>query len=123
MVVCTMRPPFPNLTFFLDAAGRSHSKETPIVFSAVAIVAKAVDEVRESLLIVTKGSLVKWSKSEASHEAARAIFRLLAKRQLFWVVRIIWKNTPEWDHYFEDGNQLYEKCVKNAQRPHHMRNQ
>lgn len=116
MVVCTMRPPFPNLTFFLDAAGRySHSKEMPIVFSAVAIMAKDVDKVRKSLLIVTKGSLVKWSKSEGNHEVARAIFRLLAKRQLFWIVRIIWKNTPEWDRYFEDGNQLYEKCVKNAQ--------
>ena len=111
-----MKHRFPDLTFFLDVAGRySHSKETPIVISAVAVETKAVDGVRESLYHVTKGSSVKWSESGTDHDVARAIFRLLVKRQLFWVVRTIWKDTPEWDRYFSDGNKLYEKGVKNAQ--------
>ena len=111
-----MKPQFPDLTFFLDAAGRySHSKETPIVFSAVGMKTKNVDEVRKSLMAATKGNCLKWSESEGNHEMAKAIFRILAKRQLLWIARIICKNTPEWDRYFEDGQKLYDKCVKNAQ--------
>lgn len=113
-----MKSRFPDLTFFLDVGGRySHSKETPIVFAAVAVETKAVDEVRESLLAAVKGSLDKWAKSQSGHEGAKSIFRLLAKRQLYWVVRIIWKDTPEWDRYFTAGQQLYDKGVKSAQEP------
>lgn len=116
IVILAMKSRFPDLTFFLDAAGRySHSRETPIVFSAVGIQTKNVDEVRESLLAATESKLVKWSKSEGNHDTAKAIFRLLAKRKLLWIARIIWKKSPDWDRYFEDGDELYEKCVKNAQ--------
>lgn len=111
-----MKPQFPNLTFFLDAAGRySHSKEAPIVFSVVGMQTKNVEEIRDSILAATDGNRAKWSESKGNHETAKAIFRIVAKRQLFWIARIIWKNTPEWDRYFEDGQKLYEKCVKNAQ--------
>jgi len=111
-----MKSRFPDLTFFFDAAGRySHSKQTPIVICAVSIETNSVDEVRESLLNVTKGSSVKWSRSDGNHDGARAIFRLLVKRQLFWLVRIIWKDTPEWERYFATGNELYKTGVQKAQ--------
>jgi hypothetical protein len=111
-----MKSRFPDLTIFLDAAGRySHSKETPIVFCAVGMQTKKVHEVREHFLKAIDGNLVKWSDSEGNLETAKAVFRLLTEQRLVWIAQIIWKNTPEWDCYFEDGNTLYEKCVKNAQ--------
>lgn len=85
------------------------------MFAAVAVETKAVEGLRASLLSVTKGHLAKWSTDNFHVGTARAIFRLLAKRQLFWLVRVIWKNTPEWDSYFEAGERLYQKAVKNAQ--------
>lgn len=111
-----MNSRFPDLTFLLDAAGRySHSKETPLVFSAVAIQTKAISELRTSLLTVTKGNLAKWSEGKMYPDTVKAIFRLLAKRQLYWTVWIIWKSTAEWDRYFQAGEELYQKVVKNAQ--------
>ncbi|MGQ0555427.1 MAG: hypothetical protein ACT4PN_05720 [Nitrospiraceae bacterium] len=111
-----MKSRFPDLTFFLDAAGRySHSKETPIVFGAVGMQTKNVHAIRECLLKATGGSLVKWSNSEGNAETAKAIFRLLAERRVIWTAQILWKNTPEWDSYFKEGKRLYEMCVKKAQ--------
>ena len=111
-----MKTRFPDLTLFLDAGGRySHSKDVPIVFAGVAIKTKTVDAVREALLAATKGHIFKWSKSNQARESAKIIFRILGKGQVCGVVRIIWKNTAEWDRYFEDGQRLYEKGVKRAQ--------
>ena len=47
---------------------------------------------------------------------AKAIFRIVAKRQLFSICHHL-KGSKDlrWDRYFEDGKKLYEKCVKNAQ--------
>lgn len=111
-----MKSRFPDLTFFLDAAGRySHSKETPIVFCAVGMQTKNVQGIRECLLKATDEKPVKWSDSEGNAKTANAIFRLLAERKVIWTAHIIWKNTPEWDRYFEEGDRLYKKCVNSAQ--------
>lgn len=88
------------------------------MFCAVGMQTKHVHEVREHLLTATDGNLVKWSDSEGNPETAKgvfSVFSLLVTRRVMWLAHIIWKNTPEWDRYFEDGNTLYEKCVKNAQ--------
>jgi hypothetical protein len=46
MVVQPLKPLFPDLTFFLDAAGRySHWKDTPIVFAAVAVETTAIEAI------------------------------------------------------------------------------
>jgi hypothetical protein len=108
---------FPKLTIFIDAAGRySHSKDLPIVFAGFALETRAVSEVREALLTATDGSLCKWSKGNNVKECANRIFRLLSKRQLIGVVRIVWKNTDEWDRYFVEGQRLYEKAVRQVSR-------
>lgn len=108
---------FPDLTLFIDAGGRySHSKEVPIVFAGVAIETRAVGEIRESLLMAAKGPLCKWSDGENTRRCASIVFRLLAKRQLLCIVRIVWKNTAEWDQYFAEGLRLYDLAVKAAQR-------
>lgn len=111
-----MKSRFPDLTFFLDAAGRySHTKETPIVLCAVGMQTKNVQEIRKCLLKATDGKLVKWSDSEGNAETTHDIFRLLVERKVIWTAQIIWKSTPEWDHYFEEGDRLYKKCVNIAQ--------
>lgn len=97
---------FPDLTFFIDAGGRySHSKEVPIVFAGIAVAAKDVNEIQDSLLTAANGPLCKWSNGEETKEYARVIFRFLSKRQLIGVVRTVWKNTPEWDKYFNKGER------------------
>ena len=108
---------FPNLTLLIDAGGRySHSKDVPIVFAGVVLETRAVDEVRKALLTTTGGSLCKWSDGNNIKECANRIFRLVAKRQLLGVVRIIWKNTDEWDRYFEEGQRLYQKAARLVNR-------
>jgi hypothetical protein len=105
-----MRTSFPNITCFLDAAGRySHSKEAPLVFAAVGMWSSEVDEVRESLIAATKSEPRKWSDTKQDAKHAKAVFRLIAKRQLYGVVHIIWKNTEKWDRYHEDGQTIYNK--------------
>lgn len=109
---------FPDLTFFIDAGGRySHSKEVPIVFAGLVVETQDVNEIRDSLLMAANGPLCKWSNVKETKECARVIFRLLCERQMIGVVRIVWKNTPEWDQYFIEGQCLYEKAVQKAQKP------
>jgi len=109
---------FPNLTFFIDVGGRySHEKEVPIVFAGVAMETGVVSEIRESLLAAAKGPLCKWSDGRRSKESAAVIFRMLSKRQLLAVVRTVWKNTPEWDQYFIEGERLYDIEITKYQRP------
>lgn len=91
-------------------------KDVPIVFAGIAIESKAVEEIRESLLTSASGSLCKWSDEQQTRESVSTIFRLLGKRQLLAVVRIVWKDTDEWDRYFAEGQRLYEKGVRLAQR-------
>jgi len=108
---------FPDLTFFIDAGGRySHSKEVPIVFAGLAVETRHVNEIRDSLLTAANSPLCKWSNGKETKECARVIFRLLCKRQLIGVVRIVWKNTPEWDAYFVEGQRLYQIAIRKAQR-------
>lgn len=108
---------FPHLTLFIDAAGRySHSKAVPIVFAGIVVETKAVNEIRESLLTAAAGHLYKWSNGVETQKCASTVFRLIAKRRLLFVVRIVWKNTPEWDEYFLQGQRLYETGVRKEQR-------
>src|SRR5262249_36203050 len=93
----------------------SHSKEAPLVFAAVGMWSSAVDEVRESLLTAMKSEPRKWSDSEDAAEQVKAAFRLIAKRQLYGIVHIIWKDTEKWDLYLQNGQAIYDKGVKNAQ--------
>jgi hypothetical protein len=111
-----MKTKFPNITCFLDAAGRySHSKKVPLVFAAVGMWSAAVDEIRESLTTVMKFEPRKWSDQRQNVENVKALFRLIAKRQLYGTVHIIWKDTEKWDLYHKDGQAIYEKGVKSAQ--------
>lgn len=113
-----MKSKFPDITCFLDVSGRySHSKEAPLVFAAVGMWSSAVDEVRESLLTTMKSETRKWSDSGDDAEHVKAAFRLIAKRQLYGMVHIIWKDTEEWDLYHQNGQAIYDKGVKNAQEP------
>lgn len=113
----TMPNRFPELSFFLDASGRfSADKSLPIVIGGIAVENSEVDSLRESLLTVTKGSRInKWSEAEKDIDLARAIFRLMVKRQITGVVQIIRKNSCEWDQYWKTGQKLYDKGVKKAQ--------
>ncbi|MDE3051314.1 MAG: hypothetical protein KGJ48_15615, partial [Nitrospirota bacterium] len=77
----------------------------------------AVDEVRESLLTAMKSEPRKWSDSGDDAEHVKAAFRLIAKRQLYGIVHIIWKDTEKWDLYHQNGQAIYDKGVKNAQEP------
>lgn len=109
---------FPELTFLLDASGRfSADKRLPIVIGGIAVKTSDVDSLREGLLTVTKGSQInKWSEAEKDIDAAKAIFRLMVKRQITGVVQIIRKHSCEWDQYWEAGQKLYDKGVKKAQK-------
>lgn len=106
-----------NITCFLDAAGRySHSKDLPLVVAAVGMWSSAVDEVRESLRAAMKSEPIKWSDPKQDAEHVKAVFRLIAKRQLYGVIHIIWKDTEKWDLYHKDGQTIYDTGVKNAQQ-------
>lgn len=112
-----MKSRFPDLTLFIDAAGRySHSKEAPIVFGGVAVETRDVNEIRDSLLAAANCPLNKWSNGKDTKKCAEVIFRLLGKRQLLGFVRVVSKNTPEWDTYFVEGRRLYEIAIRKAQR-------
>ena len=111
-----MNTKFPDMTCFLDVSGRySHSKEAPLVFAAVGMWSSAVDEVRESLLTAMKSEPRKWSDSGDDADHVKAAVRLIAKRQLYGIVHIIWKDTEKWDLYHQTGQAIYDKGVKNAQ--------
>ena len=111
-----MRKHFPGVTCFLDAGGRySHSKDAPLVFAGVGIWSSAVDRVREALLASVPSGLCKWSESEGDVNIPKAIFRLMAKRQLYGSVNVIWKTGPAWDRYHQAGQLIYEKGAKKAQ--------
>lgn len=111
-----MNPKFPGITCFLDASGRySHSKDTPLVFAGVAMWSSTVDRVREALLASTSSGLCKWSQSGDNPNIPKAIFRLMAKRQLYGSVNVIWKTGSAWDRYHQTGRAIYEKGAKKAQ--------
>lgn len=105
---------FPNITCFLDAAGRySHNENTPLVFAAIGMRSSDVDRARDALIACTPFGIKKWSKDDGT--TAKAIFRLIGKRQLYGAVNIIWKNTPAWERYHKTGQEIYAKGVKNSQ--------
>lgn len=107
---------FPDVTCFLDAGGRySHSKDAPLVFAGVGMWSSAVDRVREALLASVPSGLRKWSETEGDVNISKAIFRLMAKRQLYGSVNVIWKTGPAWDRYHQAGQVIYEKGAKKAQ--------
>lgn len=111
-----MTQKFPDITCFLDVAGRySHTKDTPLVLAAIGMWSSAVDAVRDSLTTIIKSDFGKWSNPTKDAEIEKAIFRLIAKRQLYGHVEIIWKESPEWEVYHEEGQQIYEKGVRNSQ--------
>lgn len=111
-----MNQKFPDITCFLDAGGRySHSKDRPLVFAGVAIWSSAVDCVREALIASSSAGLCKWSESEDNPNIPKAIFRLMAKRQLYGAVNVIWKTGSSWDRYHQTGQAIYEKGAKKAQ--------
>lgn len=107
---------FPGVTCFFDAGGRySHSKDAPLVFAGVGMWSSAVDRIREALLASVPSGLRKWSDSENDANIAKAIFRLMAKRQLYGSVNVIWKTGPAWERYHQTGQVIYEKGAKKAQ--------
>ena len=109
-----MRHKFPNITCFLDAAGRySHNENAPLVFSAIGMWSSDVDRVREALIASTPFGIKKWSNDDGN--TAKSIFRLISKRQLYGSVNIIWKNTTAWELYHKIGQEIYDKGVKNSQ--------
>src|SRR2546422_11777948 len=107
---------FPDLTFFLDASGRFIRKANdPIVLGGIAIKTSEVESVRESFLATTHGQPKKWSNSADDVESAKVIAKFMAKRQMTGQVWIVRKHSPEWDKYWEVGEQIYNTGVKNAQ--------
>ena len=107
---------FPDITCFVDVAGRySYSKHTPLVCAAVGMWTSEVNEIRESLITVLKSDFQKWSDSKNDPQTVKAIFRLIAKRQLYAFVNIIWKSSVEWEAYHQDGQRIYAKGVQKAQ--------
>jgi hypothetical protein len=111
-----MTQKFPDITCFLDVAGRySRNKDMPLVFAAIGMWSSSVDEVRDSLTTIIKSGFGKWSDSNKDPKSAKAIFRLIVKRQLYGHVEIIWKESPAWDVFQEEGNQIHAKGVINAQ--------
>jgi hypothetical protein len=113
-----MTQKFSDITCFLDVAGRySQTKDMPLVFAAIGMWSSEVDAVRDSLTTVLKSDFGKWSDSTKAAENAKAVFRLIVKRQLCGRIEIIWKESPEWKVFQEEGQQIYEKGVKNAQEP------
>jgi hypothetical protein len=100
----------------MDVAGRySHSKDTPLVFAAVGMRSSAVSMIRESLIASAGAGLRKWSNPSGNAESAKAVFRLIAKRQLYGAVNIIWKTSPAWDRYHDTGQELYDEGVRRSQ--------
>lgn len=111
-----MTQKFPDITCFLDVAGRySHTKDTPLVFAAIGMWSSEVDAVRDSLSTILKSDFGKWSDSTKDPENAKAVFRLIAKRQLCGRIEIIWKESPEWKVYHDEGQQIYDTGVRNSQ--------
>jgi len=101
---------------FMDAAGRySHSKDAPLVFAAVGMRSSAVNMIRESLIASAGPGLRKWSDPANNLESAKAVFRLIAKRQLYGAVNIIWKTSPAWERYHKAGQEIYDKGVRRSQ--------
>jgi len=111
-----MTQTFPDITCFLDVAGRySHTKDTPLVFAAIGMWSSEVDAVRDSLTTILKSDIGKWSDSTKDPENTKAVFRLIAQRPLCGRIEIIWKESPEGKVFHEEGQEIYEKGVRNSQ--------
>ncbi len=101
----------------MDAAGRySHDKRSPLVFAGVAVKTSVVDSIREAFLVSTHQCAKKWSEISSPDEA-QAVFRFMAKHQLYAFINVIWKTGVAWEKYFSDGQALYARAVLKAQEP------
>ena len=104
----TVPPP----TLFLDVAGRFTRKpDFPIVAAGISVPTAKTAELREAVLAVTGGRIVKWTDAHKDIPTAKRLFRSIGKRQLPCRATFILKHEPEWSQYWAMGDRL-EEAVK-----------
>lgn len=97
----------PSPTLLLDVGGRyTRSAERPFVVGGVAVPSNSADELRDAILAVTGGRIVKWSNAHNDIDTARRMFRCIGKRQLSASATIIRKHEPEWTQYWNMGDRM-----------------
>lgn len=107
----------PDITIFLDAAGRFSRNDlsTPIVFAGIAIENRKLPKIREGLLRIINGKKVKWSNVDNNIDLAKKMFQSIVKQQLLASISTYRKSNPCWGKYWEEGEKIYQTGITNAQ--------
>lgn len=97
----------PSPTFFLDVAGRfSRTTTIPMVVAGVAVQKTKVDELRNAVLAITGGRIIKWTAAHRDIKTAKRLLRCIEKHNLVARVTLINKHEPEWTRYWTMGDRL-----------------
>jgi hypothetical protein len=112
-----MAPYLPDITIFCDAAGRFSRDDltTPIVFACLCLENRKLVNIRDGILKIMNGKIVKWTETVNHLDLAKRVFRSMVKQQLLASITTYKKTNPSWEKFWSEGERIYQVGVTNAQ--------